>query len=113
MVHLKLVYAVLNVAGSDHRQGDIFSTETLLAKGFSALKGLKVSWFGGSCARLLILPSQGVENVYTQHNPHLSQTVESLLKGRLKDSLYPFVENPGPNASLQRSVLVMTMCAFC
>ncbi|KAL5501556.1 VPS45 [Sanghuangporus vaninii] len=81
----KLVYAVLNVAGSDQRQGDLFSTETLLAKGFSALKGLK-----------------GVENVYTQHNPHLSQTVESLLKGRLKDTLYPFVENPGPNASLQR-----------
>ncbi|KAL5524559.1 VPS45 [Sanghuangporus sanghuang] len=81
----KLVYAVLNIAGSDQRQGDLFSTETLLAKGFSALKGLK-----------------GVENVYTQHNPHLSQTVESLLKGRLKDTLYPFVENPGPNASLQR-----------
>ena len=45
---------------------------------------------------------KGVENVYTQHNPHLSQTLESLLKGRLRDTSYPFVEAPGPNASLQR-----------
>ncbi|KAH8114481.1 Sec1 family-domain-containing protein [Phellopilus nigrolimitatus] len=81
----KLVYGFLNIAGSDQRQDDLFSTETLLAKGFSALKGLK-----------------GVENVYTQHNPHISQTLENLLKGRLRETSYPFVESPGPNASLQR-----------
>ncbi|KAG7088311.1 hypothetical protein E1B28_012321 [Marasmius oreades] len=81
----QLVYVFLNIAGSDQRQDDLFSTESLLAKGRSALKGLK-----------------GVENVYTQHTPHLSQTLESLLKGRLKETSYPFVESPGPNASLQR-----------
>ena len=43
-----------------------------------------------------------MENVYTQHNPHLSQTLEALLKGRLKDTSYPFVESPGPTASMQR-----------
>ncbi|KIJ54233.1 hypothetical protein M422DRAFT_153815 [Sphaerobolus stellatus SS14] len=83
-----LVYAVLNLAGSDQRQDDLFSTESLLAKGRSALKGLK-----------------GVENVYTQHAPHLSQTLENLLRGRLKDTSYPYVEGQpgvGPNSSLQR-----------
>lgn len=39
---LKLVYVLLNVAGADQRQDDLFSTESLLAKGRSALKGLKV-----------------------------------------------------------------------
>ncbi|KAJ7928017.1 Sec1-like protein [Mycena leptocephala] len=58
---------------------------SLFAKGRSALKGLK-----------------GVENVYTQHRPHLSQTLENLFKGRLREASYPFVESPGPNASLQR-----------
>ncbi|KAF8627493.1 hypothetical protein AX17_006304 [Amanita inopinata Kibby_2008] len=81
----RLVYVVLNTAGSDQRQDDLFSTESLLAKGRSALKGLK-----------------GVENVYTQHNPHLSQTLELLAKGRLKEASYPFLDNAGPNASLQR-----------
>jgi len=81
----RLVYVFLNIAGADQRQDDLFSNESLFAKGRSALKGLK-----------------GVENVYTQHRPHLSQTLESLFKGRLKESSYPFVENPGPNASVQR-----------
>ncbi|KAG6814251.1 hypothetical protein H0H92_015366 [Tricholoma furcatifolium] len=81
----RLVYVVLNIAGADQRQDDLFSTESLLAKGRSALKGLK-----------------GVENVYTQHTPHLSQTLEHLFRGKLKETSYPFVEPPGPNAGLQR-----------
>ncbi|KAF8158372.1 Sec1 family-domain-containing protein [Crassisporium funariophilum] len=81
----RLVYVLLNVAGADQRQDDLFSTESLLAKGRSALKGLK-----------------GVENVYTQHTPHLSQTLENLFKGRLKDTSYPFLEGAGVNAGLQR-----------
>lgn len=36
--------------------------------------------------------AQGVENVYTQHAPHLSQTLEHVLKGRLKDTSYPFLD---------------------
>ncbi|KAK7469403.1 vacuolar protein sorting-associated protein 45 [Stygiomarasmius scandens] len=81
----RLVYVFLNIAGADQRQDDLFSTESLFAKGRSALKGLK-----------------GVENVYTQHAPHMSQTLENLFKGRLKETSYPFVESPGPNASLTK-----------
>ncbi|KAL0952209.1 hypothetical protein HGRIS_001512 [Hohenbuehelia grisea] len=83
----RLVYVLLNVAGTDQRQDDLFSNESLLAKGRSALKGLK-----------------GVENVYTQHTPHLAQTLENSLKGRLKEASYPFLESPSPNAGLQRQV---------
>ncbi|KAI0357469.1 Sec1-domain-containing protein [Trametes cingulata] len=81
----KLVYVLLNIAGSDQRQEDLFSAESLLAKGRSALKGLK-----------------GVENVYMQHTPHLSQTLENLFKGRLRDTTHPFLDGGGPNAGLQR-----------
>lgn len=35
---------------------------------------------------------QGVENVYTQHTPHLAETIDLLLRGRLKETSYPFVE---------------------
>ncbi|KAI0712517.1 vacuolar protein sorting-associated protein 45 [Earliella scabrosa] len=81
----RLVYVLLNIAGSDQRQEDLFSAEALLAKGRSALKGLK-----------------GVENVYMQHTPHLSQTLENLFKGRLRDTTHPFLDGAGPNAGLQR-----------
>jgi hypothetical protein len=36
---------------------------------------------------------QGVENVYTQHQPLLAQTIESIMRGRLRDIDYPFVGN--------------------
>ncbi|KAI0283920.1 Sec1-like protein [Russula aff. rugulosa BPL654] len=81
----RLVYAILNIAGADHRQDDLYSTESLLALGRSALKGLK-----------------GVENVYMQHTPHLSETLENLFKGKLKESSHPFLDSAGPNAGLQR-----------
>lgn len=35
---------------------------------------------------------QGVDNVYTQHTPHLSQTLDLLLKNRLRETSYPFVD---------------------
>lgn len=75
----------MNIAGSDQRQGDLFSADSLLAMGRSALKGLK-----------------GIENVYMQHAPHLSQTLENLFKGRLREASYPFIEGAGTNAGLQR-----------
>ena len=95
------------MAGADQRQDDLFSTESLLAKGRSALKGLKVR---RPRVSLTIISShlqlQGVENVYTQHTPHLSQTLENLFRGRLKDTSYPFLEGTPANAGLQRLVLL-------
>lgn len=70
-----LVHVVLGFAGADQRQDDLFANSNFFSRGKSALKGLK-----------------GVENVYTQHTPHLAETVEALLKGRLKESSYPFLE---------------------
>ncbi|KAE8269411.1 hypothetical protein A4X09_0g2929 [Tilletia walkeri] len=69
-----LVFVFLNLAGAEQRQDDLFGQDNFFSRGKSALKGLK-----------------GVENVYTQHNPHLAQTVEMLMKGRLKESSYPWV----------------------
>lgn len=43
--------------------------------------------------------------MYMQHTPHLSETLENLFKGKLKESSYAFLESAGPNAGLQRYVL--------
>ncbi|ORX39703.1 putative vacuolar protein sorting protein of the Sec1p/Munc-18 family,VpsB [Kockovaella imperatae] len=80
----RLVYVMLNFAGADVRQDDLFMNENFFSRGKSAFKGLK-----------------GVENVYTQHNPHLSQTLDLLLKGRLRETSYPFLEGD-ENARSQR-----------
>ena len=70
-----MVQIMLNFAGAEQRQDDLFANENFFSRGKSALKGLK-----------------GVENVYTQHTPHLAETIDLLLRGRLKESSYPFVE---------------------
>ncbi|SNX83612.1 probable vacuolar protein sorting protein VpsB [Melanopsichium pennsylvanicum] len=69
-----LVFVTLNMAGADQRQDDLFANENFFSRGRSALKGLK-----------------GVENVYTQHTPHLVQTIDNLMRGRLRGISYPFV----------------------
>ncbi|KAG0666933.1 vacuolar protein sorting-associated protein 45 [Rhodotorula mucilaginosa] len=76
----EMVHVMLHFAGADQRQDDLFGNENFFSKGKSALKGLK-----------------GVENVYTQHTPHLAETIDLLLKGRLKESSYPYID--GQNVS--------------
>ncbi|ORY76290.1 Sec1-like protein [Leucosporidium creatinivorum] len=74
----EMVQIMLNFAGADQRQDDLFANENFFSRGKSALKGLK-----------------GVENVYTQHTPHLAETIDLLLRGRLKESSYPFLDGQG------------------
>ncbi|WWC61283.1 uncharacterized protein I303_103864 [Kwoniella dejecticola CBS 10117] len=85
----RLVYVMLNFAGADIRQDDLFMNENFFSRGKSALKGLK-----------------GVENVYTRHEPHLSQTLDLLLKGRLRDQSYPFVEDESARTQRPQDIIV-------
>lgn len=75
-----LVYVMLNFAGAEHRQDDLFANENIFSRGKSALKGLK-----------------GVENVYTQHMPHLVKTIDQLMRGKLRTSSYPFAGRDVPS----------------
>ncbi|CDH56110.1 vacuolar protein sorting-associated protein [Lichtheimia corymbifera JMRC:FSU:9682] len=69
-----LIPAILMYAGYQQRQDDLFSNQTFLSRGKSALKGLK-----------------GVENVYTQHTPLIGETLDMLIKARLRDTTYPYL----------------------
>ena len=62
------------------------------------------SIFGGARDRLKGL--KGVDNVYTQHSPRLEVTLQELIKGRLKEQLYPFVEGGGSTRDKPQDILV-------
>lgn len=62
--------------GSYFRQENIYPSDTFFSRAQSGFKGLK-----------------GAENVYTQHEPLLERTLSSLVKGKLRKSLYPFLDN--------------------
>lgn len=71
-----IISSLLKYAGNDVRSGDLFSNKSLLAFSKQALKGLK-----------------GVNNIYTQHKPALYETLQALLKGKLKEQEFPFLGN--------------------
>lgn len=85
---------MLNFAGADQRQDDLFGRENFFSRGKSALKGLK-----------------GVDNVYTQHTPHLASTLDQLIRGRLREQSYPYLEGhaPGP-VEQQRTPTDVIVC---
>ncbi|ORY69485.1 glucose inhibited division protein A-domain-containing protein [Pseudomassariella vexata] len=67
---------------------DIFETGGIFS-GARAIKGLK-----------------GVENVYTQHSPHLETTLQNMIKGRLREQQYPFVEGGGTTKDKPQDIVV-------
>jgi len=60
--------------------------------------------FGGAGARFKGL--KGVENVYTQHSPLLETTLQNLIKGKLRDQQYPFVDGGGMTRDKPQDIIV-------
>ncbi|XP_035542013.1 vacuolar protein sorting-associated protein 45 homolog isoform X2 [Juglans regia] len=83
-----LVQFLLKQAGVDKRTGDLYGNRDLLNIARNMARGLK-----------------GVENVYTQHQPLLFQTMESITKGRLRDVDYPYIGNHFQQGRLQEVVI--------
>lgn len=69
---LSNIIYVLEYAGSIMRQNDLFNVEEAVKITKRFFKGLS-----------------GVDNVYTQHKPILQETLEEIVKGRLKENSYP------------------------
>eukprot|EP01071_Lankesteria_metandrocarpae_P008460 Lankesteria_metandrocarpae@DN4967_c0_g1_i3.p1 len=73
---VRLVDNLLNFAGSRARSADLFQNKNFLSLAKSVVKrGIR-----------------GVENVYTQHKSLLASTVETLIRGRLKDADFPLAQ---------------------
>ena len=68
---------------------DMFESASIFSGARDRLKGLK-----------------GVENVYTQHSPRLEVTVQNLIKGRLKEQQYPFIEGGGTTRDKPQDIVI-------
>lgn len=76
--------AMKNVAGSAH-----------------ALNGQSASSAVASLTKRLVKGLKGVDNVYTQHEPLLSEILSDLLKGKLRDTTFPFLPSGSSWVSMQ------------
>ncbi|KAI9646587.1 vacuolar protein sorting-associated protein 45 [Ciborinia camelliae] len=68
---------------------DMFESSNIFSGARDRFKGLK-----------------GVENVYTQHSPRLELTLQNLIKGKLRDQQYPFVEGGGTTRDKPQDIVV-------
>jgi vacuolar protein sorting-associated protein 45 len=87
--HLRLVKDIVEIAGEDCRTGDLFGNRNFFARASKIVGGLK-----------------GADNVYTQHQPLLVQTLENIFKGKAKDSDYPYVRSTGNSDTRPQDLLV-------
>ncbi|CAB3220288.1 unnamed protein product [Arctia plantaginis] len=69
---IKSVINLLEYGGAHARQSDLFGLQDAVKITKRLFKGLN-----------------GVENIYTQHTPLLKDTLEDLIKGKLRENLYP------------------------
>uniref|UniRef100_A0A8C6VNN9 Vacuolar protein sorting-associated protein 45 n=1 Tax=Nothobranchius furzeri TaxID=105023 RepID=A0A8C6VNN9_NOTFU len=80
----RMVQSVVEYGGKRIRGSDLISPTDAVAITKQFFKGFK-----------------GVENVYTQHQPLLHDTLDQLIKGRLKDSQFPYL---GPSSLRDRKL---------
>ena len=68
---------------------DLFESSSIFSGARDRFKGLK-----------------DVENVYTQHTPRLEATLQNLIRARLKEQQYPFVEGGGTARDKPQDIIV-------
>ena len=84
---LRLIDTIIETSGSERRTGDLFGDRNFLKRASKMAKTIR-----------------GVENVYTQHQPLLTQTIEDLTKSRLKETDYPFSNRPSSLPTIEPTV---------
>ncbi|KAL3425775.1 Sec1 family protein [Phlyctema vagabunda] len=52
---------------------------------------------------------KGVENVYTQHSPRMELTLQNLIKGKLREQQYPFVDGGGSTRDKPQDIILFVV----
>ena len=86
---IKVVDALLKHAGSARRGGDLFGNKTLLS----------------AVSRFVKSGLKGVENIYTQHKPLLSETLALIAGNKLKTTAYPYSDSATANAAAKSGAM--------
>lgn len=73
-IEKEFINKLVSYGGSKFRNSDLFGNQNPIAITKRLIKGLK-----------------GIENVYTQHVPLVKNLVEQLIKGKLKETSYPYL----------------------
>lgn len=89
---VELVDVILRYGGTNARGGDMLGNNNVFSK------------MSKSISDKILTSVQGVANVYSQHNPVLMEVIQNVIRGKLKESSFPFVQRTGmPSKSTSTS----------
>ncbi|CAG9320163.1 unnamed protein product [Blepharisma stoltei] len=88
---VELIDAIIQYAGSEVRQCDLFHNKNLFARARSKVTTVL----------------KNVPNVYTQHQPYLINTIEHLIKGKLKESEFTPTAPFNPKERISTIIIFM------
>jgi vacuolar protein sorting-associated protein 45 len=92
---INLINYALDYAGRSKRIGDLFSEKDIYKKVDKFFKKtFKVSIYRFSNFNFSFLNWKDVPNLYSQHQPYLLTILDSIFKGKLKESEYPTTTSP-------------------
>jgi hypothetical protein len=92
--------------GTSHKSASISSQSFLHTTLLCSKPRLLVAFLTCLNQRGYSLGLIGVENVYTQHSPRLELTLQNLIKGRLREQQYPFVEVSGSTREKPQDIIL-------
>lgn len=84
--HIQLIRTLLDYAGLRRRQNDVFGNRSAMEMTKRFIKGEFVFFL---CKFHFSLGLKGVENIYTQHEPYITQLVDWVSKGKLPETKFP------------------------
>ncbi|PAV87322.1 hypothetical protein WR25_09429 [Diploscapter pachys] len=88
----ELVRTILRFGGASRRKSDLFGDGSTIEMTKRFIKGIK-----------------GVENIYTQHEPHIKQIVELLTKAKLPEQNYGYISADGLMANTRYENVIIYM----
>ncbi|XP_077298329.1 vacuolar protein sorting 45 [Arctopsyche grandis] len=89
----RAVIEIIEYGGTHSRQSDLFGHQ-------DAVKTITKRLFKGL---------SGVENIYTQHTPLLQETLENIIRGRMRENAYPCLGNDDRFASKRYQNIIVFM----
>ncbi|TPP61568.1 Vacuolar protein sorting-associated protein 45 [Fasciola gigantica] len=90
----------------------LFGAMKNVAGGSHTLNGQSASSAVASLTKRLVKGLKGVDNVYTQHEPLLSEILNDLLRGKLRDTAFPFLSSGTSWVSVQPGQRPRTIIVF-
>ncbi|CAH8483919.1 unnamed protein product [Dicrocoelium dendriticum] len=106
---VQIIQNLLDFVGPRSRadEGTIFGAMKRVTSGSHSLNGQIATSAVTALTKRLVKGLKGIDNVYTQHEPVLMEILNDLLKGKLRESSFPYMSSVGASATQRPKKIIV------